>query len=261
MRPESVTRTERNETWQTRKKTEFFIIHKSFHPQHMSKFRGTILNDFKNVRKRKSILYDVKSVDSLIGDVFGAQTGVIENLTGINRGTSIYERIGNDITWVSIELSLRFMPNINGRNLIRSFIPWSMVTASLVYDKQGGDEPDYIDVYRSRQFTGVVSTGVHAGVNLENSRRFLVLKKWKFLLPAFRTDDKGTISQILSFQNELPILEWYGRTVEGLNATFEPNTDAPIKGAIFFAIISELADAESVWRYDGIARLRYIDSN
>ena len=139
----------------------------------------------------------------------------------------------------------------------------------MVYDRLGArNGASYGNIYSGFTSNGTVPTQwlTFLGVNTHNTERFLILKKWQFMLPALRTDDFGTISALMPFGDPYPTLCWYGRTVEGLITTFQPDPSPPalpinssLTGSLMLTVCSEMDDNEEAWKISGIIRVRYVD--
>lgn len=109
----------------------------------------------------------------LVGAVAGIETGATGMVTAniISPGTYTYNRIGNKISVQSLSVKFAFKANavtITDSGLLRCLV---------VYDKQtNGAYPTRVELLGNLSFNGGATTTFCSGLNINNSKRFTILR-------------------------------------------------------------------------------------
>lgn len=198
---------------------------------------------------------------------FNAQASIL-CLNGVNTGASSFQRIGRSICLKSVHvvlnptINLARSPGADGDNFLGRYI--------LVWDQQAnGAIPSYTDILQDIDNGGVPLTDTFSAcMNLNNKKRFLILRDDKFVLPTWRLGVTGsTVKEIdcpPSSDSKL-LTEWFVN-LKGLETIFNALTNGDQRdittGALYFVGVSsdDQVVPFNIWYVNLTSRIRYYDN-
>jgi len=232
----------------TKKRTRSVKKRRTTSKQRFDKLVG--LNSSSN-RKEVKCLDFINATTAIVtyANVVGAAT-LATGLTQIfspQQGTGFYNRIGNKTCIKSIKLDF----DLDTADGVNTAAP--TVRYLLIYDKfPNGAYPIYSDILKDLIQDGNAVTGFSVGLNMNNSKRFVILRDKYVALQPFLTDtsaDGVNIHCKEYIKRELPN-QFKGNT--------NPMTIADIsEGALYFFVMSDTAAASNIGSFH--CRVRYYD--
>lgn len=209
---------------------------------------------------------EMKAVDlDFIHPLFDV-TGNPTLLNGAVPGAQSYQRIGRRVCLKSI--LIRGMINFGAHN--NNFAD-DCVRILVIYDRQSnGATPALADVIQSQSPAGVPITSPYSPMNINNTRRFLVLKdqSWAmnqiFVVP--QVANVGTNLQPSSALTDYTTLhfKWYiNRKLKNLLTEFNAGAAGTVaditSGAVYLFAIGKWGAGAGNWACDFCSRVRFCD--
>lgn len=193
------------------------------------------------------------SVDTLQTGVGFSTTAVWSLLNGCTEGAAIYNRIGRRIKMKSIQVR-------GGFSMSPAADATHFITVMLVYDRQpNGANPAIADLLLDYKFDGTTGTSPLSGLNINNSDRFVVLRRDWYVIDA---DPAATAAQqkdqVLNSCSGPPrSVDMYVK-LAGLEAHYKASTGGIgdlTTGALY--LVTYGSQAASVCSLDFASRLRF----
>lgn len=195
-------------------------------------------------------------------DIRGVQafntTGSFTLINGLIRGTDSYQRVGRRIkmTRVNVRGIVTFLQAgaAPGADLLR---------LQLIYDREAnGATPALADILQDTSNAGATTVDSLAGLNLNNSDRFAVLKEWYWSIPAAsNSGGAATGSQAVPTMTELCFKFTKKCNLDVRFNSGNAGTSADITtGALYVVASGALAAANAQWEVVTDSRIRYVDA-
>lgn len=158
-------------------------------------------------------------------------TGQVTDLNGLTKGDNVDQRSGRMVCWKSVQIQGQITRNASSTTQDR-------VRICLVIDKDpSGLGSGYTDIYDS--------LNVNSFRNLDNRKRYVILRSWNFVL------DADKLEKYMKFYKKLDMKTVFNSLNNGNIADIESNS-------ISLFYISDRATNQPT--FDGRIRLRYIDN-
>jgi len=197
-----------------------------------------------------------KAVDNAVAVYEFNDTGTIGHIGGTVPGSGRWQRIGRQMNYRSVHIKGTIYiatPNVGT-------VSNEYARLVLVYDKSpNGSTPSMGDILADVDSAGAVTTNSFSGLNLNNSKRFLILRDGRFCLPG----NAGAQAMTLTSTNtEDPAdINWYVK-LKDLPCEYKGDTAgiASIStGALYLLTISDQPVANKGIAVKLAARTRYVD--
>ncbi len=223
---------------------------------------NSIVNANKNhardespTRLQRVMLY--KHVDKFDDDKFYNGSPEDEPLSNIAQGTQAYERIGLQVTLVSLALRLIIRPDAATTGITKGDI----VRVRLIYNKRGGTIYGFNDAVKGYTSTGVAITNGEAFQNPESLEQFDIIAEWSFGFGANYQATTGTPTDYwLSNGPATGIIDTTidlgGRKVRYTSAS----SSAILYGGLELWLSARNAAVANDWEYDFSTRLTFTDN-
>lgn len=222
--------------------------------------------------------FEIKAVDSqggagcvfdflTAGTVYNAlaATSAAPTLGNPVEGSSFYNRIGRRIRMKSLQITGTIRPS-NGN---AAAVPDQFGRLLVIYDRQpNGALPSLADIITNYDEAGTTGSTAHAGINLNNRSRFVVLRDRRFYLPPLGINGATPAAQqgvTMVPTDDTSFLFREFIKLGGLETQYKASTaTGPIgdisTGSLIIATVSTAdANATSAWRFTGNVRLRFED--
>lgn len=203
---------------------------------------------------------EIKTLDVPLQTDLISTTAVFTLLNLMEEGTSFFNRVGRKIMMKSIRitggLALSGLAVINANQ--------DYLRVMVVYDRQpNGSAPAISDILQNVDLGGTSSTTSYAGLNMNNSERFLVIQDTRLNIPNgyVQSLNEGTAS-IIDYNGTMQNMDRFSK-LKGLQTHFKGTagsiTDVA-SGALWLVTFGNIAPGTAPYNLIWNARLRYHDS-
>lgn len=212
---------------------------------------------------------EVKCIDVIVTNqdlqTGGALTPAWILLNPVQEGTNYCNRVGRKIELVNLQVNLRLLPSKMGTANATGAKQRARLV--IIYDRQpnGANPASWGTVFTTIPGNGTATPSVDSAPNLDNRERFIVIRDYRWMLPAYSTDANGAVISPLTDQVNFSFnVNDFSKKVRGLStmygSTANPVTIANVTtGAILLATVSDTS-AAGAWSIEGETRIRYKDT-
>jgi len=199
---------------------------------------------------------EVKSCDHRVATWSFPLVPFVEQLFPLQMGTRLYQRVGRQITMVSLQMRAQLTP----QQTPSTVYPADYLRFVIVYDRQSQlGITSVVDMRMDTFADGTTTSDSFSGINMGWKDRFLVIKEICIPTPSYSTDASGNIQNIghqddLAFRSDV---QFYTREINGLTTTYNGSSTVPTSGGLY--LIIQGLRSTPFWFIRGRMRLRYTD--
>lgn len=220
--------------------------------------------EFRPIYVNKKMMSELKWVDVSKADSTAPQyvnnvgTFAILNATAI--GPASFQRIGKTINMRSVMLRYFLSVSDTGQS-VENYWP---TRVSLVWDNQvKGAPPATSDVFQSQPNAGAGSSAVFSDLNLNNKKRFVILRDSKFITPTAKLGPStrykiGDAPE--GGKSGYMICDWFVN-LQGMETTYNNGTAVNatdiITGGLYLFYMNVDGGGSPIWEIKYTSRVRY----
>jgi hypothetical protein len=209
---------------------------------------------------------EIKSIDSSSlttanpwGVITISSTTSITLLNGTSPGAAFWNRIGRKVHWQSIQFNaVLALINATARSSDEDYCK-----IALVWDRQcNGAPPIYSDMFQDTDAGGASTSWAGSHRNLNNAKRFTVLREWQWFLPPMNVTNTGFVTVASSPMPAIPYtMDFYKKC--NLETQYKADTGLIgdiSSGGLFLVCVSSNPSNGSCFTLQGECRLRFLDN-